>query len=356
MSPRRYLERPVVEPGRHTYSQSEMAAAFRARLEPLGEDADAMRKMVGFVYEHSSIEQRHVEVGLDEIAEQRSGWYRLVNQATLTLAQRTIEKLVRPDLPASTFDALVVVSASYAGFPSLSRLLQTNLGLPLEAKCYDLTGLGCAGPTHGLHLADMLVATGAAKRVCVVCADVMGTHGESRVHNEVPNMSQLVAHCLASDGGAATVVSAEPLSEDAVSWDGCELHTRLWPETLAENDFTAGPDNQPLIPVGKEIRTRLLPELGPVMTSIDPASSYFHPGGAALMRKLGTTYPEFKPTLDISSNVLSQHGNIGAASVLWVLHDAWAGGREFADQLRLVALGPGIVATLIHFTGVQHQD
>ena len=120
---------------------------------------------------------------------------------------------------------------------------------------------------------------------------------------------------------------------------------------VVDGDF----GKEPPIVLGHEV-TGVHPELGPVMTSIDPASSYFHPGGAALMRKLGTTYPEFKPTLDISSSVLSQHGNIGAASVLWVLHDAWAGGREFADQLRLVALGPGIVATLIHFTGVQHQD
>jgi predicted naringenin-chalcone synthase len=196
------------------------------------------------------------------------------------------------------------------------------------------------------------VSTGAAKRVCVVCADVMGTHGESRVHSKVPEMSQLVAHCLASDGGAATVVSAEPLSADAIAWTGCELYSRLWPETLAENDFTADEDNQPLISVGKEIRTRLLPELGPVMDSIDPQTSYFHPGGAALMSKLGSTYPQFRPTLAISSNVLRSHGNIGAASVLWVLHDAWVAGHQFAGELRLIALGPGIVATALHFTGV----
>lgn len=350
MSTRRYLAPPVIEPGRHTYTQTELAAAFRRRLEAL-EDAEAMRKMVGFVYEHASIERRHLEISLDEL-DARSDWYRLVNEATAALAQRSVEALLGPQLPASRVDALVVVSASYAGFPSLSRRLQTALELPLEAKCYDLTGLGCAGPTHGLHLADMLVATGAASCVCVVCADAMGTHGESRVHNEVPSMSQLVAHCLASDGAAATVVSAAPLSGDAISWTDCQLHTRLWPGTLAENDFTTSADNQPLIAVGKEIRNRLLPELGPMMERIDPGSSYFHPGGAALMRKLSTSYPAFVDTLEISSGVLREHGNIGSASVLWVLHEAWAAGRVFEEQLRLVALGPGIVATMIEFAGV----
>lgn len=351
---RRYLVRPVVVPGRHTYSQAELAEVMRGRLATLeGAGAASMRKMVGFVYEHSTIEQRHIEISLAELGSRR-GWYPLVNQATLSLAQRSIEQLVSQGHPIDGFDALVCVSASFAGFPALSRLLQDKLGIPLDAKCYDLTGLGCAGPTHGLQLADMLVTTGAAKRVCVVCADVMGTHGESRVHERVPDMSQLVAHCLASDGGAATIVSAEPLADDVLSWDRCALDSKLWPGTLAENDFTADEDNQPLIAVGKEIRTRLLPELGPVMDSIDPASSYFHPGGAALMATLSSTYPAFQPTLEISSNVMRQHGNIGAASVLWVLHDAWAGGRRFTDELRLIALGPGIVATMIHFSGLQH--
>ncbi|KIG13409.1 Chalcone synthase [Enhygromyxa salina] len=351
---RRYLERPVVEPGLHTYAQTELAELFRRRLTKL-KGSEQIRQMVGFVYEHAGIEQRHLEVSVAEI-ESRSGWYRLVNAATASLAQRVITKLLREDLPADSFDALVVVSASYAGFPSLSRLLQTELGMRPEALCYDLTGLGCAGPTHGLHLADMLLTTGAAQRVCLVCADVMGTHGESRVHNEVPNMSQVVAHCLASDGAAAVVVSAKPSSSSCISWDGCRLDTRLWPNSLAENDFTASEDNQPLISVGKEIRTRLLDELGPTVAAANPDTTYFHPGGASLMRQLGASFPAFAPTLDISSKVLREHGNIGSASVLWVLHEAWAqheaGQRAFGPDLRLIALGPGIVSTQLCLTGV----
>ncbi|PRP93393.1 Alpha-pyrone synthesis polyketide synthase-like Pks11 [Enhygromyxa salina] len=354
MSGRRHLELPVVEPGRHTYTQSELADRFRRRLARI-EGADAMRQMVTFVYERSSIDARHLEEDIETV-EAQTGWYRLVNAATLSLAQRTLERLLRPDLPADSFDALVVVSASYAGFPSLSRRLQSALGMRLDAQCYDLTGLGCAGPTHGLHLADMLITSGACQRVCVVCADVMGTHGESRVHNEPPDMSQLVAHCLASDGAAALVVSAEPTRDDCISWEGCRLDSRLWPNSLAENDFTASEDNQPLISVGKEIRTRLLDELRPAVEQANPDTTYFHPGGASLMRQLGAAFPALVPSLDISSEVLRAHGNIGSASVLWVLHDAWKAGRAFGPDLRLVALGPGIVSTQLHFTGVRHSN
>lgn len=345
---RRYLERPVVEPGEHTYPQAELARLFRQRLSKL-EGSEQIRQMVGFVYEHSSIEQRHLEVSVADI-ESRSGWYRRVNAATSSIAQRAVGKLIREELSADSFDALVVVSASHAGFPALSRLLQTNLGLRLDALCYDLTGLGCAGPTHGLQLADMLITSGAARRVCVVCVDAMATHGESRVHNQIPNMSQLVAHCLASDGAAATVVSSAPTSDNCISWDGCRLDTRLWPNSLAENEFGASEDNQPLIVVGKEIRTRLLDELGPTVAAANPDTTYFHPGGLALMRQLGASFPAFVPTLDISSKILRKHGNMGSASVLWVLHEAWA--RCSGPDLRLIALGPGIVSTQLSLTGV----
>jgi predicted naringenin-chalcone synthase len=352
---RRYLGRPTIEPGLHTYAQTELAERFRQRLSKL-EGTEQIRQMVGFVHEHSSIERRHLEVSLEQI-ESRQGWYRLVNAATLSLARRALLELIRADLPADRFDALVVVSASHAGFPALSRRLQADLGIRADALCYDLSGLGCAGPTHGLHLADMLLTSGAARRVCVVCADVMGTHGESRVHNQIPNMSQLVAHCLASDGAAAVVVSTEPSADDCISWDNCRLDTRLWPNSLGDNDFTASEDDQPLISVGNAIRTRLIEELGPTVAAANPNTTYFHPGGASLMRQLGAHFPAFAPTLEISNRVLREHGNIGAASILWVLHDAWAlhhaGKRELGPELRLIALGPGIVATQLSLTGVE---
>ncbi|MFV8752985.1 hypothetical protein ACNOYE_20760 [Nannocystaceae bacterium ST9] len=344
-----HLERPIVEPGLHTHDQAELAEAMRRRIADLP-GVEPIRQMVGFVYEHAAIERRHLEIGLAELAT-RTDWYRLVNQATTSLARRALARLIRPDLPAAEFDALIVVSSTFAGFPALSRLLQVELGLRLDALCYDLAGLGCAGPTHGLHLASLLIESGACRRVALVCADVMGTHGESRVHHEVPSMSQLVAHCLASDGAAALVVSREPTSAACLRWTSTRLDTRLWPESLTENDFTASADNQPFIAVGKAIRTRLLDELGPLLAELEPETALFHPGGASLMRSLASVDPRLIPTLEISSAVLREHGNVGSASVLWVLHDAWRAGRPLGPNLQLIALGPGIVSTRLRLSG-----
>ncbi len=357
MSAPRYLGCPAVVPGRHRHTQAELAAALRGRLTEL-DGADSIRKMVGFIYEHSAIEHRHLEVELAQIAE-RSDWYLLVNDATFSLARRALAALAKAGTALAELDGLIVVSSAFAGFPALSRRLQVEFGLDLELRCYDLAGLGCAGPTHGLELADMLVATGACKNVAVVCADAMGTHGESRIHHQIPSMSQLVAHCLASDGSAALTVSAAPPKHgSSLAYTDCRLSSRLWPESLAENDFTTSTDNQPLIAVGKAIRTRLLDELGPMIADIDPDTSFFHPGGAALMRILGTARPELSATLELSSTVLRERGNIGAASILFVLNAAWTqhewtrSDARIGPTLRMIALGPGIVSTQLLLTGV----
>ncbi|GEM_PF-5817880 len=349
MSGRVYLSPPVVEAGTHRYTQDTLRRRLRARL-PEREGVDKLGQLIGFVYANSAIEHRHLELSSEQI-DGRSDWYRAVNEATFSLASRTLSRLFEGQDPLA-LDALVVVSASYAGFPALSRRLQAAHGLSPTAQCYDLSGLGCAGPTHALHLAHMLVTTGACDRVCVLCVDAMGTHGESRVHNELPTLSQVVAHCLASDGAAAVVVGGSPPAGEHLSWSSCTLNSTLWPESLGENDFTACALNQPYIAVGKDIRTRLLDELGPTVADLPVAGTLFHPGGAALVRSLGSAYPDFAPTLARSSAVLREHGNIGAASLLWVLREAWTERRSFGESLCLVALGPGIVSTILQCDGL----
>jgi predicted naringenin-chalcone synthase len=348
---RLHLHSLVVEAGQHSHSQVELAERFRRRLDAV-EGAEDMRQMVRFVYENSSILTRHFEQEID-VVQRRPDWVLASNEATLSLARRTLGKLFDSGCPPESFDSLVVVSSTYAGFPSLGRRLQEDMGFRLDATCHDLAGLGCAGATYGLHLADLLAKAGGARRVCVLCVDVMGTYGESRVHRSPPSMSQLVGHCLASDGAAAVGLGLEPAARSILSWDDCALRSLLWSNALDENDLTATDDNEPALAVGKGLRTRIVEELSPLLEDADPEATLFHPGGAALVRVLGSAHPRFVSTLDVSYQVLMHHGNIGAASVLWVLQEALARGRRLAPTLRLFALGPGIVSTRLCLEGVE---
>jgi predicted naringenin-chalcone synthase len=347
-----YLRGLALAKGTHRYSQERLAQELRDRLAHLS-GAHSVGQMVNFVFTHSGIRHRHFEMTLEAI-DARRDWYRLVNQAVESMAVRAVEVLRQKDPSVTSCDGLVVVSSSYAGFPSLGRRLQARFGFPPTASCYDLTGLGCAGPTQGLALAQALIEQGACRNVCLVCADAMGTHAQARHHNRLPSTAQLVAHCLASDGAAALSVGRDPGPAPSLRYTSSQLTSRLWEGALDQNDLTADEDNEPMVSVGKEIRDRLIPEFGKLLDAEARATPLLvHPGGAALMRQLKEHYPELSMAADLSLSVLFEHGNLGSPSVLWVLDRALRTRQHLSPSFRMVALGPGIVTTSLLFEGVE---
>lgn len=347
-----YLRGLALSKGTHRYSQERLAQEMRTHLAHLP-GAHSVGQIINFIFSHSGIHYRHFEMMLDEI-DARRDWYRLVNEAVESMASRAVEMLCQKDPSVTSCDGLVVVSSSYAGFPSLGRRLQVRFGFPLTAPCYDLTGLGCAGPTQALTLAQALIEQGSCRNVCVVCADAMGTHAQARHHNRLPSTAQLVAHCLASDGAAAFSIGRDPGPAPQLRYVASRLTSRLWEGALDQNDLTADEDNEPFVSVGKGIRERLIPEFGRLLDAdARTIPLLVHPGGTALMRQLKEYYPELTTAADLSLSVLFEHGNLGAPSVLWVLDRALRTRLHLSPSFRMVALGPGIVTTSLLFEGVE---
>lgn len=351
MSEPTWLRTLVVEPGAHTLKQSDLADRLREQLFALP-DPKGVRKLVGFIYERSEVGQRHVEAGLRPGEVEEEGWQRVVNGAVQSLGLRALQRLIEQDPDASGATAFIAVSSSFSGFPSLSRHLLEPAGLSLDAHCYDLTGLGCAGPTQGLAFAQALLDQG-HESVCLLFVDVMATWGHCRRFTEMPELNEIVAHCLASDGAAAVFLSREPGPSPRLGFEGVSLTSRLWSDSLDQNDLNTSADGQPYLSVGKAIRTRLLDETGPILTeAVRQAPLFLHPGGIALMDQLRTNFPELADSVRRSTLLLHNHGNIGSASVLWVLDQALDQGDPVTPHFHLFALGPGIVTTLLRIDGV----
>lgn len=347
-----FIKSLAVSLGKHIYPQSELAEKMRAKISTLP-NSSSICQAIGFTYEHSGIKKRGFEIDIQE-SSSRKDWYLTVNQANLSLSVRVLEKLFTSTTKASDCDAFVVVCSSYGGFPGLSRQLQQRFGFPLNALCFDLTGLGCIGATHALYLAHSLLETNRCKNVCVLSVESMGTHTHCRQYKKLPSMSNIVANCLAADGAVALIMSSQSSSDANFSYRKCSLTTKLWENSLDLNVLSACEDNQPIIIVGKEIRTRLLGEFNhfvdPDMLA-DPI--YFHPGGIALMKVVTDAYPQLSKTTELSLSKLFEEGNIGAPSVLSVFHKALDQKLPISPRFRLAAFGPGKVTAVLLFDEVE---
>ena len=132
MSGRIWMRRLVTESGAHTHTQSAMADRMRAKLADIPE-AKSLAKGIGLVYGRSGIEQRHIEASFEDL-DRRPDWYRRLNESTAALSRRAVSRVFAgSEIQAPDIDALVVVSSSYGGFPSLSRQFQEELGFRLDA-------------------------------------------------------------------------------------------------------------------------------------------------------------------------------------------------------------------------------
>lgn len=367
MANKYYLQNLVTTVGQYTYPQTNLALDLQSRISKLEQSLEFINsnsnlpvvektneskyisQMVGFLYDHSNIKQRHFETSLEE-CQNRIDWYKVVNESTLSMAKRALRKLVESNADLRKCDGLITVSSTYNGFPGLSRNLQEEFSLSEEILCYDLTALGCIGFAQGVFLAQTLIQTGRCNNVCVLCVDSMGSHGLTRKLTKIPTMSNVVGYCLSSDGAAALIIGKDSGTNPIFAYKDCFLLTKLWRNSLQLNVLSADEENQPFIWVGKEIQTRLLDEISGLITeNMLKEPMFFHPGGVALMKIIRDRYPSLTESTLLSVSELEEVGNIGSPSVMFVLKKAIDKKYCLLPCLRLMAFGPGKVTAILQF-------
>lgn len=128
---------------------------------------------------------------------------------SLAAAKRLFEKL---DWDPNSIDALVMVTQTPDfTLPGSSAVLHQELELAAGCASFDIN-LGCSGYPYGLWVASMMVHSGSARRVLLVCSDT----GHRLAH--IDDRSTFL---LFGDAGSVTALEAE---QDSEEW-GFSLHT-----------------------------------------------------------------------------------------------------------------------------------
>lgn len=300
------------------------------------------------VFDNAGIAERAIVAPVEWYGEEQ-GWMSR-NALYLEAAERLFEEAAAKAIAAaglhpSDIDGVVTVSTTGIATPSLEARVGPRLGLRGDVRRIPVFGLGCAGGVSGLALAGRLAAAEPGRRYLFVTVETCSIS----IRLDTDDPAALVATALFGDGAAAAVVSTEGDGIATITGAG----ERQWPDTLGimgwrvEDPGLAVVFDRAIPPfVTAELAEAvdsILGELGLRRADIDRLCS--HPGGAKVITAIEEALALPEGTLDLEREVLRDHGNMSAPTVLFVLERLLA--RGLPARILLTAFGPGFTCAAL---------
>ena len=297
----------------------------------------------------SGVERRQSVVPLewferDQDWESRNRAY--LDGATLLFEAAAERALDRAGWRAEDVDVVLTVSSTGIATPTLEARAAQTLGFRSDVSRVPLFGLGCAGGVTGLSHAASFARAKPGARVLLVSVEACTLSFRA----DRLEKADIIATVLFGDGAGAACMSTD--GEGPVLGTGVE---RTWPGTLDIMGWNV--DRNALgvvfdrsIPafVSEHFRaaaTTALHTSG--IAPCDLARPICHPGGAKVVQAIEGALDLPTNTLDVEREVLRDHGNMSAPTVLFVLERLLERDRLIDGPHMLAALGPGFTASFL---------
>jgi len=302
------------------------------------------------IFSRSGVGTRHLTVSEESVA-------RTLQARTVTTEDELFRLAVRAvdELAIDLREVGVVVTGTYysLGGPTLAHRIGDHYGLDPATDKYHLVGVGCASAVPLFRLALGCLRGWLKRKALVVAAESIsgfltaGAPGDDKV--------KVVGSALFGDGCAAALLD----NGDAGQAPGPRIvATSVYqvPETLDYVRFRVTGDDSHLnisreLPALAESSAAgvvecFLGEQGLARADID--HWLMHPGGRgiveALQRALGLTDEQVAPSV----GVLSDFGNVGTPSGLFVLARTLDDRRPApGDRALMLTIGPGVTVGLM---------
>jgi alkylresorcinol/alkylpyrone synthase len=266
-----------------------------------------------------------------------------LESASELFVQSARAALERAGISARDVDVVVTVSSTGIATPSIEARVAPEMGFRPSVMRVPVFGRGCAGGVSGLALGARLARAEPGEVVLVVVVELCTLTCRA----DRGTKADVISSALFGDGAAAAVLRAGPDKADLRVGAAAE-HT--WPRTLDIMGWTVDP-------VGFQVMlSRSLPRFveqrmaAPVRRFIKSArlqapQLICHPGGAKVLDAIEVALELQKGTLRDEREVLREHGNMSAPTVLFVLERALK--RGLRGPAVLSALGPGFTANFL---------
>lgn len=309
-----------------------------------GQFADFER--LASVYGNAGIEHRQLAMPVEWYRSPRSFEERaaVYLEVALALFVKVVSRaLDEAGVRAEDVDTIVTVSSTGIATPSLEARAMAYLPFRANVARVPVFGLGCAGGVSGLGLSSKLARAAHNSTVLFVTVELCSL----ALRTEKADKADIVSTALFGDGAAACVLRG---GEEGFAHI-CASAEKTWNDTLDIMGWRAEPTGLGVvlnraIPVfvRREMRQAMTEMLEPQGLGIEDVDRFIcHPGGAKVVDAIEGALSLNFGTLVEEREVLRDHGNMSAPTVLFVLDRYRKRGLPPLSVLN--ALGPGFTAS-----------
>ena len=325
-------------------AQSDVAAV----MQHVYADIFANSETMAGVFASTGIRTRHSARPLEWYLESR-GWPErsavYLETAGNLFVEVASKALDAAGCRAEDVDTVVFVSTTGIATPSLDAVVHQRMGFRSDVERVPVFGLGCAGGVSGLGIASRLAQARPGSTVLMVTVEL--TSLAFRLDRK--DKASLIAATLFGDGAAACVLRTNETGIATI--DGAGEH--LWPNTLDVMGWSIDPIGFGVI-LRPDVPSFVVANLRPAVEGIfsrmgvpieDVGRFVCHPGGAKVVMAIERSLGLHQGSLDHERDVLADHGNMSAPTVLFILKRAIEAGLP--DRAALIAMGPGFTASCV---------
>jgi predicted naringenin-chalcone synthase len=301
------------------------------------------------IFARCGVQKRQLDLDAQMLATTLQGRTQGVEEQLLSYAVEAVERL---EIDPSQIGTVVSSTLYSLGGPTLAHRLVDHFGMDPATDKYHVVGVGCASAVPLMRMAYQSLGEQPAKKGLVVAAESMsGLLVGARPDDA---RSKTVGSAIFGDGCAAAVIDLEGDELRGPAILASKVHHVAG--TLDAVTLKYSADDSYLHMV-RELPDIAGSALGGLVDEFLQANGLgradiehwlIHPGGRRIVESAQQALDLSREQVEVSYQVLANHGNVGTPSIFYVLAQTLRERRPCSPERGLmVTIGPGVTVGLM---------
>jgi alkylresorcinol/alkylpyrone synthase len=303
------------------------------------------------IFSRCGVHQRRLNLTDELLATTVQGRTLAIEEQLLGDAVRAIDEL---DVDPGEIGVLVSATLYSLGGPTLAHRLVDYYEMDPSTDKYHVVGVGCASAVPLIRLASQTLSAHPGKKALVVAAESMA--GILMGASPEDERSKTVGSSIFGDGCAAALIEFDQTSAHSEGPAVVASKVHQIAGTLGAVRMQLTPDDSYLHLI-RELPDVAADGLGELVDDFLRSCGIdreridhwlVHPGGRRIVESVQEALDLRREDVDVSYEVLAEHGNVGTPSIFYVMKRAIDRYRpQPGDSGLMITVGPGVTVGLM---------